>query len=126
MDFGQLLNVLYYHENVLYKNLYYEKWTSAKIFKTICKVIDKEAGTSNESNNDFSILLFETIRHAYKLDKDYLLSNPQILERTLSKTLGKDTYYNFIGPSIIKEIRDELLFDNNNQPSLESRNSSSG
>jgi hypothetical protein len=122
LDFVQLLNVLYYHENVLYKNFYYERWTRDKIFKTISKVLDKVSGTSNESNDDFSILLFETIRNAYKLDKNYLLSNPQILQETLSKTLGKDNYYNFIGPSILKEIRKELLFDNDNgnyQPSLE-------
>ena len=120
LELPNLLNVLISHENVLHNNFQYDKWNKEKIFKIISNIIDTEAGTLNESN-EASTLLFETIRHAYKINKESLISNPQNLEDILSKILGIDYYYNTIQPSILNEIKKEILFKNDsNLPSLSS------
>ena len=65
--------------------------------------------------------MFETIRHAHKINKESLISNPRNLEDILSKTLGNDYYYNIIQSSILNEIKKEILFKNDsNLPSLPS------
>ena len=120
LELPNLLNVLISHENVLHNNFQYDKWNKEKIFKIIRNIIDTEAGTLNGSN-EASTLLFETIRHVYKINKESLISNPQNLEDILSKILGTDYYYNTLQPSILNEIKKEVLFKNDsNLPSLSS------
>jgi hypothetical protein len=101
-----LIRLLTIHNMVLYHNFQYKRWTLDNIIEIIKNVIDREYG----NENDTTTLLFETIRHAYHLDKEALLLNSDF-ENILSKTIGNDDYYNIVRPAILKEIKKEILFD---------------
>ncbi|MGN6351527.1 MAG: hypothetical protein ACTHL3_08705 [Candidatus Nitrosocosmicus sp.] len=111
LKLSELLDIVISHENILHDNFQFDKFHTEKILKIISKIIDKDAGASDE-NNETSTLLFETIRHRYKIDRESLASNPMLLEQVLSKTLGNDNYYYNIQPTILREIKKEILFDN--------------
>ncbi|HYO06328.1 MAG TPA: hypothetical protein VER14_05040, partial [Phototrophicaceae bacterium] len=88
----------------------YSNWNAERIINAISRAIDKQ---DDSKENETSTLLFETIRHAYHLDKESLIANPQNLENALSKTLGRDTYYQTVQPSILEDLKKEISFSTN-------------
>lgn len=110
LDLPKLITTLNLHNKVLHKDFQYSNWNAERIINAISRAIDKQ---DDSKENETSTLLFETIRHAYHLDKESLIANPQNLENALSKTLGRDTYYQTVQPSILEDLKKEISFSTN-------------
>ncbi|MDQ4073490.1 MAG: hypothetical protein M3162_04205, partial [Thermoproteota archaeon] len=94
MALPDIIQVLNNHKGVLHKNLYLERFNNKKILDIIGNALDgtsKEDGeTRQNEGTSASKLLFNTVKHAYHVDMDSLISDPTKLDAILSKTLGDD------------------------------------
>jgi hypothetical protein len=117
LSLSHVISVLADHKYTIHSDWEYKQWNTDKIIDIVSKGIDKNLG------EDSSILLFQTLKSAYKLNQDSIVDRPDVFEERLKRVLGKDDANSVIN-SIFEEIIREVEFgltDNNNGPKNKKR-----
>jgi hypothetical protein len=95
------INVLANHRYTIHADGKYKQWNTNKIIDIISKGIDDNLGEGA------SVLLFQTMKSAYKLNQNSIVHLPTSFEETLKKLLGEedaDSVIHSILAEIIKEV----------------------
>jgi hypothetical protein len=109
LSLAYIISILAHHKYTVHNNWKYKQWDTNKIIDVISKGIDNNLGEGS------SILLFQTLKSAYKLKQDAIVHRPNIFEERLMRVLGKDdanSVINSIFEEIIKEVEFGLIDDN--------------
>ena len=107
-----IISLLVHHKCTIDKEWEYKEWDTSKIIDVVSKGIDNNLGEGS------SILLFQTMKSAYKLNQDAIVYRPTIFEETLKKLLNKDdanSVINSIFEEIIKEAGFTLIGSTSNK-----------
>jgi hypothetical protein len=102
LSLAYTISILTHHKCTVDKQWKYKEWDTSKIIDVVSKGIDNNLGEGS------SVLLFQTMKSAYKLNQDAIVYRPTIFEKTLKKLLNKDdanSVINSIFEEIIKESR---------------------
>ena len=97
------IHVLADHKYSIHSEWKYKEWDTNKIIDLVGKGIDKNLGEGS------SILLFQAMKSAYKLNQDAIAYRPAIFEETLKRLLGRDDA-NSVIYSMFEEIIQEVAF----------------
>ena len=97
------INVLANHRYTIHADGKYKQWNTNKIIDIISKGIDDNLGEGA------SVLLFQTMKSAYKLNQNSIVHLPARFEETLKKLLGEEDARSVIH-SILAEIIKEVEF----------------
>jgi hypothetical protein len=111
-----VIGILAHHKYTIHNNWKYKQWDTNKIIDVISKGIDNNLGEGS------SVLLFQTLKSAYKLKQDAIVRKPDVFEERLKRVLGKDdsnSVIDSIFEEIIKEV--EFGFTGNNGPKSNKR-----
>ena len=103
LSLAHAIHLLADHKYTVHSEWKYKEWDSNKIIGIISKGIDKNLGEGS------AILLFQTMKSAYKLNQDAIVYRPSIFENTLRRILGKHDA-NSVIDSIFGEIMKEVAF----------------
>lgn len=103
LSLSHAISVLADHKYTIHSDWEYKQWNTDKIIDVVSKGIDKNLGEGS------SVLLFQTLKSAYKLNQDFIVYLPARFEETLKKLLGKDDALSVIN-SIFDEIINEVEF----------------
>jgi hypothetical protein len=103
LSLAYTISLLTNHKCTIDKQWKYKEWDPHRIIDVVSKGIDNNLGEGS------SVLLFQTMRAAYKLNQDDIIYRPIIFEETLKKLLGKDDVNSLIN-SIFEEIKKEAGF----------------
>jgi hypothetical protein len=111
-----IISVLAHHKYTIHSDWKYKQWDTNKIIDVVSKGIDNNLGEGS------AVLLFQTLKSAYKLKQDTIVSKPDLFEERLKHVLGKDdanSVINSIFEEIIKEV--EFGLTGNNGPKSKKR-----
>jgi hypothetical protein len=106
------ISLLTHHKCTINKYWEYKEWDTSKIIDVVSKGIDNNLGEGS------SVLLFQTMKSAYKLKQEAIVSRPDVFEEILKKLLSKDdanSVINSIFEEIIKESRFTLIGSTSNK-----------
>jgi len=109
LSLSYIISVLAHHKHTIHSNWKYKQWDANKIIDVVSKGIDNNLGEGS------AVLLFQTLKSAYKLKQDTIVSKPDLFEERLKHVLGKvdaNSVINSIFEEIIKEVEFGLI-DNN-------------
>jgi hypothetical protein len=112
LSLSHVISVLADHKYTIHSDWKYKEWNTDKIIDVVSKGIDKNLGEGS------SILLFQTLKSAYKLNQDSIVQSAARFEETIKKLLGKDdanSVINSIFGEIIKEVEFSLNGDSSNE-----------
>jgi hypothetical protein len=112
LSLSHAISVLADHKYTIHSDWKYKEWNTDKIIDVVSKGIDKNLGEGS------SILLFQTLKSAYKLNQDSIVQSAARFEETIKKLLGKDdanSVINSIFGEIIKEVEFSLNGDSSNE-----------
>jgi MEDS: MEthanogen/methylotroph, DcmR Sensory domain len=108
---GYIISILAHHKYTIHNNWKYKQWDTSKIIEVISKGIDNNLGEGS------SVLLFQTLKSAYKLKQEVIVRKPNVFEERLKRVLGKDdanSVINSIFEEIIKEVEFSLIGNGSN------------
>ena len=111
-----IISILAHHKYTIHNNWKYKQWDTSTIIDVVSKGIDNNLGEGS------SVLLFQTLKSAYKLRRDAIVRKPTVFEERLKRVLGKDdanSVINSIFEEIIKEV--EFSLTGNNEPKSNKR-----
>jgi hypothetical protein len=97
------IHVLANHRYTIHADGKYKEWNANKTIDIISKGIDNYLGEGT------SVLLFQTMKSAYKLNQNSIVHLPDSFEEILKKLLGKEDASSVIH-SILAEIIKEVEF----------------
>jgi hypothetical protein len=112
MSLSYTISLLIHHKYTIHNDWKYKEWNTDKIIEMVSNGIDNNLG------KDSSVLLFQTMKSAYKLKPDSIVYRPAIFEETLKRVLGKDdanSVINSIFEDIIKEADFSLTGNSSNK-----------
>ncbi|HJT48019.1 MAG TPA: MEDS domain-containing protein [Nitrososphaeraceae archaeon] len=112
LSLSHVITVLADHKYTIHSDWEHKQWNTNKIIDVVSKGIDKNLGEGS------SILLFQTLKSAYKLNQDSIVQSAARFEETIKKLLGKDDAESVI-KSIFGEIIKEVEFSLNGNSSNE-------
>jgi hypothetical protein len=98
-----IISILAHHKYTIHNKWKYKQWDTSTIIDVISKGIDNNLGEGS------SVLLFQTLKSAYKLKRDGIVRKPTVFEERLKRVLGKDDANSVIN-SIFEEIIKEVEF----------------
>jgi hypothetical protein len=114
LSLAHAIDMLVHHKYTIHEDWKYKEWDSNKIIDVLSKGIDKNLGEGS------SILLFQTMKSSYKLNRNVIVSRPDIFEETLKQLLDKEEAKSVID-SIFQEIIKEVAFHLTSNNSLDKR-----
>jgi len=103
LSLAHIIHVLVDHKYTIHSNWKYKEFDTNKIIDLVSKGIDKNLGEGS------AVLLFQTMKSAYKLNQDVIVYKPSIFEEALKRILDKDDA-NYVIDSIFEEIIREVAF----------------
>jgi hypothetical protein len=103
LSLAHVVGFLASHNYIAHTEWQHNKWDKNKIIDLVSKGIDNNLGEGS------SILLFQTMKSAYKLNQYDIIYRPMIFEETLRKLFNKDDA-NLLINSIFEEIIREVQF----------------
>jgi hypothetical protein len=103
LSLAYAINVLANHRYTIHADGKYKEWNANKTIDIISKGIDNYLGEGA------SVLLFQTMKSAYKLNQNSIVHLPARFEEILKKLLGKEDASSVIH-SILAEIIKEVEF----------------
>jgi hypothetical protein len=112
LSLAYTISILTHHKCTIDKQWKYKEWDLHRIIDVVSK------GTDNNLGEGSSVLLFQTMKAAYKLNQDDIIYRPIIFEETLKKLLSKDdvnSVINSIFEEIIKEAGFTLIGSTSNE-----------
>lgn len=96
LSLASIIKVLTSHKYTIHSTWKYKQWTKDEIIDTISKGIDKALGEGS------AVLLFQTLKSRYKLDKDVVVSRPLVFEGILKRVVEESA-------DVIDSIRKEFV-----------------
>jgi hypothetical protein len=96
LSLASIIKVLTSHKYTIHSTWKYKQWTNDEIIDTISKGIDKALGEGS------AVLLFQTMKSRYKLDKDVVVSRPLVFEGILKRVVEESA-------DVIDSIRKEFV-----------------
>jgi hypothetical protein len=96
LSLASIIKVLTSHKYTIHSRWKYKQWTKDEIIDTISKGIDKALGEGS------AVLLFQTMKSRYKLDKDVVVSRPLVFEGILKRVVEESA-------DVIDSIRKEFV-----------------
>jgi hypothetical protein len=112
LSLSYIVSFLAHHKYTIHSDWKYKQWDTNKIIDVVSKGIDNNLGEGS------AVLLFQTLKSAYKLKQDTIVSKPDLFEERLKRVLGKDdanSVINSIFEEIIKEARFTLIGSSSNK-----------
>jgi len=103
LSLAHVIHLLVDHKYTIHSDWKYKEFNTNKIIDLVSKGIDKNLGEGS------AVLLFQTMKSAYKLNQDVIVYKPSIFEETLKRLLDKDDA-NSVIDSIFEEIIREVAF----------------
>lgn len=103
LRYSQVLSILKAHDATIHDGWSYRQWYADTIIGCVRDGIDKTLG--NGSSN----LILKTLKLVYNLDKEIIISRPELFEEKLIKMIGEDTTEYIFG-IITDTIRKEMAF----------------
>jgi hypothetical protein len=103
MSLSYIISILAHHKHTIHSEWKYKQWDTNKIIDVVSKGIDNNLGEGS------GVLLFQTLKSAYKLKQDTIVSKPDLFEERLKHVLGRDDANSVIN-SIFEEIIKEIEF----------------
>jgi len=82
LSLGELVTILNAHHSIQ-DGYHYREWEARNFLELAYKGIDHALGT------DLSKLIFKTMKLCYKVDDSQVISDPLLLEKMLSRVMGK-------------------------------------
>jgi len=104
LRYSQLLMILNDHDASIHRGWWYRRWYSDNIIAFVCDGIDNALGEGA------SKLIFKTLMMVYNLDKETVVSQPELFEEKVTKIIGKRTA-ELAFEIIADTIRKEMAFD---------------
>ncbi len=96
---AQIISILNSHECTLHEGWRYRHWHTDEIVNAITEGLDRSLGQSA------SELIFNTLKHIYKMDNSSIVSQPEHLENAIQR-LFRDS-----SGSVLKEISKEFVVE---------------
>jgi hypothetical protein len=110
LSLADIIHVLSVHSTTVHNGWKFQKWSNDRIVNSIGDAIDTELGEGA------SILLFKTMKAAFKLDQKQIASKPNLFEKTLKTMLSaheQDSENTFNG--IVNTFKKQLFFSGNSK-----------
>jgi hypothetical protein len=101
LSLASIIKVLTSHKYTIHSTWKYKQWTKDEIIDTISRGIDKALGEGS------AVLLFQTMKSRYKLDKDIVVSRPLVFEGILKRVVEESAD---VIDSIRKEFGEHISF----------------
>lgn len=97
LSLGELVTILNAHHSTIQNDSHYRDWEPRRFIKLAHTGIDHALG------NDLSKLIFKTMKLCYKVDYSQIISDPSLLEKMLSRVVGKSA-----ADIVLTHVKEEL------------------